>query len=208
MIIETFDQALQLATEFLATKERKNYYESKGIEEPYPEYAYTLAPLSEEQVSQLRALKEKYGSDFTDHLSEAIDDEDTISDMFCGEPVDIDLDTIHHVYLFKIHELKPDNTVLDIPCDVVLTDEQYARLLAWHLFDDHLTICTLRQHDNTLYNAVMHDIDGHYYQGEGYLWVDNPYVATLDEAVADAETIVRQNNIKRGEGYIFLDPLR
>ena len=31
MMIETFEQALQLANEFLATKERKNYYESKSI---------------------------------------------------------------------------------------------------------------------------------------------------------------------------------
>jgi len=54
----------------------------------------------------------------------------------------------------------------------------------------------------------MRGIDGHYYQPEGYLWVDNPYVATLDEAKADAETIIRQHDITRGGGYLVLTTLR
>ena len=67
-MIETFEQALQLANEFLATKERKNYYESKGISEPYPEYAGMLVELSDDLVSQIRTLKERYGQEFVNHL--------------------------------------------------------------------------------------------------------------------------------------------
>lgn len=208
MMIETFEQALQLANEFLATKERKNYYESKGISEPYPEYAGMLVELSDDMVSQIRTLKERYGQDFVNHLQEVIDDEDVISDMFYGDPVDIDLDYVYHQYAFKIHELKPDGTTNVYSCNIDLKDEEYARLLAWHLYDEHLTINILRQRDGNLYNTIMRGIDGHYYQPEGYLWVDNPYVATLDEAKADAETIIRQHDIKCGGGYLVLTNLR
>ena len=145
MLIETFEQALQLANEFLATKERKNYYESKGISEPYPEYAGMLVELSDDLVSQIRTLKERYGQDFVNHLQEIIDDEDVISDMFYGDPVDINLDYVYHQYAFKIHELKPDGTTNVYSCNIDLKDEEYARLLAWHLYDEHLTINILRQ---------------------------------------------------------------
>lgn len=208
MMIENFEQALQLANEFLATKERKNYYETKGYCETYDDNAGMLVELSDDMVSQIRILKERYGQDFVNHLNEIIDDEDIISDMFYGDPVDIDLDYVYHQYSFKIHELKPDGSTAVFDCNIDLKDEEYARLLAWHLFDDHLTINTLRQRDGNLYNTIMRGIDGHYYQEEGYLWVDNPYVATLDEAKADSEAIIRQHDIQRGGGYLTLTILR
>ena len=208
MMINTFEQALQLAKEFLATKERKNYYESQGIYEPCPDYVGMLIDLSDDMVSQIRTLKERYGEDFVNHLHEVIDDEDIISDMFYGEPVDIDLDHVRHQYAFNIHELKPDGTVSDCSLLVELKDEEYARLLAWHLFDEHLTINILRQRDRNLYDSIMYGIDAHYYELEGYLDVDNPYVATLDEAKEDAETIIRQHDIIRDGGYHYVDLLR
>jgi len=131
MIIDTFEQALQLANEFLATKECKNYYESQGIYEPCPEYVGMLVDLSDDMVSQIRTLKERYGEDFVSHLHEVIDDEDLISDMFYGEPVDIDLDHVRHQYTFNIHELKPDGTVSDCSLLLELKDEEYARLLGF-----------------------------------------------------------------------------
>lgn len=207
-MIENFEQALQLANEFLTTKERKNYYETKGYCETYDNNAGMLVELSDEMASQIRSLKERYGQDFANHLKEIIDDEDVISDMFYGNPVDIDLDYVYHQYTFKIHELKPDGTVISFPCNIDLKDEEYARLLAWHLYDDHLTINILRQRDSSLYDTITRGIDGHYYQEEGYLWVDNPYVATLDEAKADSETIIRQHNIQRSSGYLALSVLR
>jgi hypothetical protein len=201
MIIENYVQALQLATEFLTTKERKNYYETKAIDESFPEYSYMLVQLSDDMVSKIRTLKERYGQDFVNHLQEIIDDEGVISDMFYGDPVDIDLDKICHLYAFKIHELNPDDTVSVHSCDVELSDEEYARLLAWHLCDEHLTINTLRQHDGELYYTIMRAVDCYYFQSEQYLEVDNPYVPTLDEAKADVETIIRQYDIKRTGGY-------
>ena len=131
MMINTFEQALLLANEFLATKERKNYYESQSIYEPCPEYVGMLVDLSDDMVSQIRTLKERYGEDFVSHLHEVIDDEDLISDMFYGEPADIDLDHVRHQYAFNIHELKPDGTVSDCSQLVELKDDDYARLLGF-----------------------------------------------------------------------------
>ena len=204
MRIETFEQALQLANEFLATKERKNYYESKGFGDPCPEYVGMLIELSDDMVSQIRELKERYGQDFVNHLNEVIDDEDVISDMFYGEPVDIDLDNVMHQYAFTIHELKPDGTVSNYPWSIELKDEEYARLLAWHLFDEHLTINILRQRDGNLYNTIMRGIDSHYYELEGFFCAEYPYVATLDEAKADTDAIIRMHDIKREGGFLAL----
>ena len=79
MMIENFEDSLKLANEFLAKKERKNYYEFKVIKEPFPEYVYDLNELSIEDVKRLRELKAKYQEAFVEHLSEALD-EDTIDD--------------------------------------------------------------------------------------------------------------------------------
>ena len=99
MNIDIFEDCQQLAQDFLATKERVNYYETKGIADPYPDYASMLTPLTDEEVNQIKPLKEKYGDQFVEHLNEVFDDPDFISDMFYGDPVDIDLDTIHHQYV-------------------------------------------------------------------------------------------------------------
>lgn len=209
MNINTFEQAQQLATEFLATKERKNYYGFKALDEELMEEFVYNNILTDKEVASLRALKQTYGKDFVKHLNEVFDDPDIIHDFTAGaEILDIDLDYVMHEYAFVIHELKPDGTVLDVPCSVELKDDEYARLLAWHLFDDHLTINTLRQRDMNLYNTIMRGIDGHYYQEEGFLLVVNPYVPTLDEALADTETIIRQHDIKRSSGFLCLPILR
>ena len=204
MKVLDFNQCLELAQQFLAKKERKNYYDFKAIDEEVSGYVYYSNALSDDEVAQLRALKEKYGEKFTEHLDEVYDDPDIIHDLTCGcEIVDIDIDHVAHKYACKIHELKPDSTVSTYNQDVELSDDQYAELLAWHLFDEHLTINTLRHRDNNLYLAIMRGIDNYYYQIEGYYWVDNPYVATLDEAKADADAIIRLHDIQRDGGYLI-----
>jgi hypothetical protein len=204
MIINDFETALQLANEFLATKERENYYDFEAIDEEVSWYVHFANTLTDEEVTRLRTAKEKYGEEFLEHLDEVYDDLDVVDDYTGGcEIVDIDLDHVTHRYAFKIHELTPDGTVVTYDEDVELGDDEYAKLLAWHLLDEHLTINTLRHRDNDLYLAVMRGIDDHYYQKEGYYWVDNPYVATLDEAKADADAIVRQHDIIRDGGYLI-----
>lgn len=51
MNIDIFEDCQQLAQNFLATKERVNYYETKGIADPYPDYVSMLTALTDEEVN-------------------------------------------------------------------------------------------------------------------------------------------------------------
>lgn len=204
MMIENFEDCLKLAKEFLAKKERKNYYEFKVIQEPFAEYVCTQNELTDEQVERLRELKAKYHEAFVKHLSEAID-EDTIDCLDCGdELVDIELDYVQHQYRFKVHHVKPDGTVATYDRLVTLSDDEYARLLAWHMLDNHLIINTLRYRDSNLYSHILREIDLYYWEDGMAITQDAPYLVTMDEAKADAELIVKENGIKQPSGYLFI----
>ena len=204
MLIENFEDSLKLAKEFLAKKERKNYYEFKVIQEPFAEYVATQNELSDEDVQRLRELKEKYHEAFVEHLSEALD-EDTIDCLDCGdELVDIDLDYVQHQYRFKVHHLYQDGTVHSYYRMVTLTDDEYARLLAWHVFDNHLVINTLRYRDSSLYNWILREVDLYYWEDGIAMMVDEPYLVTMDEAKADAELIMKEHGIKQTSGYLYI----
>jgi hypothetical protein len=205
MYIETLEQAQKLATEFLATKERKNYYDFECIDEEFSENVCYSNELSDKEVSKILQLKEKYPKDYGLHLDEIFDDPDYVHDFSAGqEIVSIDTDHAQHKYAVTIHELKPDGQVRSIAHSITLRDDEYIRLLAWQLFDEHLTINTLRHRDSNLCGVIMRAIDYYFYQPEGYLWIDNPYTATLDEAKADVDAIVAQKGIKRGGGYLCM----
>ena len=200
-MIDDFETALQLATEFLATKERENYYETKAIYEPIPDYSYMLTPLTDDEVRQIKALKERYGEEFIDHLDEFIDDPDVISDMFYGEPVDIDLETIHHQYKFSIRSIQGEK-VSSRSILVELSDEDYSKLLAWHLFDSHILMNTLFYRDEGLYKKIMRETML-YHTIEDIVIVDDPFIVTLDEALADTAQILSTHNITPSSGYSY-----
>lgn len=201
MMIEDFETALQLANEFLATKERENYYETKAICEPNPDYSYMLTPLADDEVRQIKDLKERYGDDFVNHLDEVIDDPDVISDMFYGDPVDIDLETIHHQYKFNIRSIRGEQ-VSSRSILVELSDEDYSKLLAWHLFDSHILMNTLFYRDEDLYKKIMRGAMC-YEIFDDIVEVDDPFVVTLDEALADTAQIQTSHNITPDSGYSY-----
>ena len=125
--------------------------------------------------------------------------------MDCGdELVDIDLDYVQHQYRFKVHHLKQDGTVSSYDRLVTLTDEEYARLLAWHVFDNHLIINTLRYRDSNLYNHILREVDLYYWEDGIAIMEDDPYLVTMDEAKADAEIIMKENGIKYTSGYLYI----
>ena len=202
MNIDNFEDCLQLAKEFLSKKDRVNYYESRGIAEPYPDYACMLTPLTDEEVRQIKEVKERYGEDFVEHLNEIIDDPDVISDMFYGDPVDIDLETIHHQYKFTIRSVRGE-TISSREIQVELSDDDYCKLLAWHLFDSHILMNTLFYRDEELYKKIMHDVMC-WLSDDGIVMVDNPFVVTMEEARADKEQILKENNLTQSEGYRVL----
>ena len=65
---------------------------------------------------------------------------------------------------------------------VKLKDEEYARLLAWHVFDNHLIINTLRYRDSNLYSRILREVDLYYLEDGITFTEDDPYLVTMDEA--------------------------
>ena len=109
-----------------------------------------------------------------------------------------------HQYRFKVHHLKPDGTVVSYDRMVELKDEEYARLLAWHLLDNHLIINTLRYRDSNLYSRILRGVDLYYWEDGIAITVDNPYLVTMDEVKADAEMIMKENGIQQSSGYLYI----
>ena len=202
MMIDTFEQALQLANQFLATKERKNYYVTKGICEPYADYCDYLAPLTDDEVKKIRTLKEQYGADFIHHLNDVTELEDAYIDWFYGDPVDIDLDDIRHQYTFTLHEVNGEK-VSSRQVLVELSDKEYAKLLAWHLYDGHLVMNTLFYRDENLCRRIMHETM-RYVCDDCAPLISNPFVFTMDEAQTDAEEIRKANGLIKDSAYLGL----
>jgi hypothetical protein len=202
MTNSSFDLCLTLATAFLANKVRTNYYETKAIYEPYPDFVTTLAELSDEEVRKIRDLKHQYGKDFVNHLNEVINDPDVIHDMFCGDAVDIDLEHIHHQYVFNIRTVHGEE-VTSRQILIELSDEDYIKLLAWHLYDSHLVLNTLFYRDEELCKKIMHDSMRWVCDGEAPMFSD-PFVLTMDEALADADLIRQEHNLTKSPGFVGL----
>ena len=198
----SFEDCLAMAKEFVPTKKRDCYYEFKFYNDDFGEEWFTLNLLTDEEVADIRALKGKYGEEFVKHLDEVFDDPDIIHDFTGGcEILDIDLDNIYHKYAFSVHELKPNMNVVSHPEKVTLSDEEYAELMAWHIFDKNFSINLLRYRNRKLFDTVANGADSHFIlDGECFI-AEAPYVTTLDEAKSDAETIIKQHNIVRSSWY-------
>ena len=203
MIIHTFEQALKLANEFLVTKERKNFYEFECIDEIFDKSVCYANELSDDEVSKINQLKEKYPDNYVLHLNEIFDAPDNICNFSEGqELVSIDTDYVMHKYAVTIYIVQlPNKQLQSFSDEIILTDVEYTRLLAWHLLYKNITMNSLYYYDRNLFSAITRNIDNYFYQLEGYMMVaNNPYCASLDEAIADAEAIINLHNIERFDG--------
>ena len=199
----TFDQCLTLANEFLTTKERSNFYQFTALNDDNGSEYYCYNELSADNVARLRALKDKYGDAFVHHLDEVFSNPDLIHDITGGgEILAIDLDNVYYHYSLSLHELQADGTIHTVHTRVAFSDDDYVRLIAWHLYDEHLVINTLRYRDRKLYDTVLDGADLYHTDTDGNcLFVTDPYLITLDEPKADADLIVQQHSIDRDGWY-------
>ena len=184
---------ITLAQNYLVTKERTPHYEIRSISDCCPADGWcNLVSFSDEEMTKLLALREKYGKDdFFNHLDEVFD-EDTLHDMIYGsEAISFDLDAEYYMYGFTYHQITPRGVVAS-KVDINLLDDTYVRLLAHHLENKDLTINSLRYADKSLYEVLIHGIDSHFCDEIAY-FVTNPYTVTMDEVRADAEKIREQN---------------
>ena len=184
---------ISLAQNYLATKERTPHYEIRSISDCCPADGWcNLQSFSEEEMTQLLALREKYGKEeFYNHLDE-IFDEDTLHDMVYGsEVISFDLDSEYYMYSFAYHQIT-DKGVTSGKAKLRLEDETYVRLLALHLENKDLTINSLKYADENLYEVVTRGVDYHFCY-DGIYEVCAPYTITMDEARADAQKIREQH---------------
>ena len=204
----SFDECLTMAQDFLTTKQRGCFYQFTALDDNFDREYCCYNELSADDVARLRALKDHYGDAFVRHLDEVFSDPDLLHDFTGGgEILAIDLDHVHYYYDLSLHELQPDGTVHTIPTSVAFSDDEYARLVAWHLYDEHLTMNLLRHHDRELYDVVMLAADNYYSDTDcDCLMVSHPYLVTLDEAKVDSELIVVKHNIKRNGWYCGVVP--
>ena len=180
---------ITMAQNYLATKERRPHYEIRSISSCCPADGWcNLISFSEEEMTKLLALREKYGKDdFFNHLDEVFD-EDTLHDMIYGsEIISFDLETEYYKYGFVYHQITPKGVVTE-KVKINLTDEAYVRLVANHLENKDLTINSLRYADEELFDIVTRGVDYNFCHDDIYQ-VSNPYTITMDEARADAQKI-------------------
>jgi hypothetical protein len=200
---EELQKYQELAKSYLAKKDRVNYYETSSYSDFTDENVGMLVELSDEEVSKIRDLKARYDKDFVNHLGEVFDDEDIISDMFYTEErLDIDLDFVYHQYRFTLSEVN-GYQVSSRQVLIQLSDEEYAKLLAWHLYDSHLVINTLFYRDENLARRIMREAMRYKCDDDAPL-LSHPYVIVMDEALADADQIRQDKGIKKDEGYLML----
>ena len=195
---------ITLAQNYLATKERTPHYEIRSISDCCPADGWcNLQSFSEEEITQLLALREKYGKEeFFNHLDE-IFDEDTLSDMVYGsEIISFDLDNENYMYSFAYHQIT-DNGVTSDKVKLHLEDETYVRLLALHLENKNLTINSLRYADKYLYEIVTRGVDYNFCYDDIYEVYD-PYTITMDEIRADAQKIREQHPETFSNMYVMV----
>ena len=184
---------ITLAQNYLATKKRTPHYEIRSISDCCPADGWcNLVSFSDEEMTKLLALREKYGKDdFFNHLDEVFD-EDTLHDMIYGsETIGFDLDTEYYMYGFTYHQITPRGVVTG-KVKINLWDETYVRLGAHHLENKDLTINSLRYADKDLYDIVTRGVDQNFCY-DGIYEVCDPYTITMDEARADAQKIREQH---------------
>ena len=200
---EELQKYQELAKTYLAKKDRVHYYETSSYYDLYDEIVSELVELSDEEVSQIRDLKTRYGKDFVNHLGEVFDDEDIISDMFyTDERLDIDIDTVYHEYRFTLSEVDGDK-VSSRQVLIQLSDEEYTKLLAWHLYDSHLVINTLFYRDENLARRIMREAMRYKCDDDAPL-LSHPFVIVMDEALADADQIRQDNGLTKSSGFVGL----
>ncbi|MBR2204706.1 MAG: hypothetical protein IJ914_11070 [Prevotella sp.] len=204
---EELKEYKEMIQAFLDKKERTDYYETTSYDEFTHENVSMLVEyISDEELTKLRELKAHYGEDFVNHLIEVFDDEDFISDLFCGEYIDIDLDTVYHQYDFTICEVDGDK-VDSRKFKVQLTDEEYSDLLAWHLYDNHLVINTLFYRDKILARKIMRNAMYEYSYDGMFYDIEHPFTIVMDEALADVAQIMQDNGIKKSDECRYLSVL-
>lgn len=178
-----------IAKTFLTVlKNRTQYFEVTYICDSGEMYFWSgLQTFTEEEMSKLLALREKYGDDqFFNHLEEAFD-EDTVNEIAPNEIVQFDLDKPLYLYNFNYHLLTNEG-IKTYTAKVQLPDELYIKLLIFYLADGNLNINSLKYAAKEVYEKIIREVD-YCFAENGIYQCKYPYIITLDEAKEDVQKI-------------------
>ena len=196
---------VEMAKAYLEEKERKNYYEFRVFNDDGPiEYFGYQNALTDEEVDKIKKLHARYGDEYVNHLVEVFGDPDIVHDLGAGcEIVSIDLDTVYHQYTFTLSRVMGD-AVSSRKIQIELSDDDYSKLLAWHLYDSHLVMNTLFYRDENLFKRIMRQAMFSFCD-EWWPMVDDPFVVIMDEALADVDEIRKKHRLKKSSSYRALE---
>lgn len=190
---DLFEKCLVVSRDYLKQKERKNYYEV----EIYScfncgEVCYYV-DIDDEDVATLNEMKKKYGDEYIKHLDETFEPDYFISLDSDDELLGINTDRVHHLYLFEVRGFEGEN-VVSRTARVPLTDEEYARLLAWHLACDWVTINKLPDFDRVLSGTIHRNALAALTADDGcFEMAAIPFTLIMKEVLSDAEIIRKKS---------------
>lgn len=196
MIAQDFIEKCQkIALDYLQTKKRKNYYLVSIFSNFNNGELTYFEDIDDEDVAIINEMKEKYGKDFVKHLDETFEPDYFISLDAEDELLDIITDKVFYMYDFEARGFDGDK-VVSRRILLNLSDEEYAKLVALHLWCDWLTINKLPDFDEKLSDtihrqamAALKDDDG------SFDLAGIPFTLIMTEAVRDADAIRKQSKL-------------
>lgn len=179
--------------QYFSKKKKTPHYEIDTFNDEIGLEYNSLKELSEQQLEELKGLREKYGKDeFFEHLDELYPDEDDLFELTGGNEVTgMDLDTPYYTYRFSYYELKGD-VVIKGEAKVHLYDNDYKDLLYLCVTDTTMNINKLKYADRKLHDSIMRQIENRF-NDDGFYKGEYPFLVTMDEAKHDADSIANEH---------------
>ena len=189
-IYETNAAAVNAAKEHFSSKTERNFYRVNALNEDFLEEVCYHQEFSPEEVAQLRDLRAKYGEEeYLKHLIEVFEDEGIIHNLSGGdEIISIDLDSPMRKYRFQVRFFNEEKTY-SRQAMVELSEDEYVRLLALRIDDNHMNMSVLRHIDAALHDKILKDVEWQCASDDGFLMCPDPFLVTMDEVNEDAEVV-------------------
>ena len=105
---------------------------------------------------------------------------------------------------FTMFILRPSKPHAHCELSVKLTTLQFARLVAWHLYDSSFNMVSLYSKEPRLYNKIIKAAESRYDEVAGYYDQRYPYIVAFDDAIAAADKI-RKSTKAQPDNVVTLD---
>lgn len=200
-----FDKAVEMATRYIAGKERVPRYLVKSV--VYDDAEESYLSLDDESLELFKAWKHDIEADnfdytFEEWLNDVRHEEYDPAILGGFEPrriIDIDLENPKYFVRFTLDFLycdeSGDRTLRSKVVGVNLPDEAYAKLLAWRLHDSHFTFNRLFLVDKEIHENLVYYFESNYAKGKYWYEFQRPYLVEMTEINEDADAILAASQV-------------